>query len=97
MRTTRIILFTLLAVLTISSCSKPTTVAQKALKIAGKGTFVPSSYDISIGREPLSVIGLFVDYDEIFSSALIRSNEAEAIIKTGKYKECKGLCDREDL
>lgn len=64
------------------------TVAHEALRLVGKGTFVPSSYELASDREPLNVTSMFLFHDKIFSRDLINSNEAEYIIKNGSFKTC---------
>lgn len=72
----------------LSACSSPTSVAEKALKLVGVGTFVPSDVDRYLGRsEPLSTIGLFTDYASIFDNALIHSDEAENFLNSGVYSK----------
>lgn len=77
----------LVGISTLLSCSGPTGIAEKALKLAGRGTFVPSSIDIYLGNDDMATIGLFTDYDDIFNSALIHNDEAEFFLKYGYYKE----------
>ena len=69
------------------SCSSPTTVAEKALKLAGRGTFVPTAIDKYMGNEKLATVGLFTDYDNVFNSAFIHNDEAEFFLKNGFFKE----------
>lgn len=72
---------------TLLSCSSPTGVAEKALKLAGRGTFVPTAIDRYLGNDNMATVGLFTDYDDIFDSALIHSDEAEFFLKYGYFKE----------
>lgn len=69
------------------SCSGPTSVAEKALELAGRGTFVPTTIDRYLGSDNMATIGLFTDYDNIFNSALIHSDEADFFLKYGYIKE----------
>lgn len=78
--------FTIGIILTVS-CSGPTNVAEKALKLAGRGTFVPTTIDKYLGSDNMATIGLFTDHDDIFDSALIHTDEAEFFLKYGYFKE----------
>lgn len=69
------------------SCSSPTSVAEKALKLVGRGTFVSTSIDRYLGGDNMATIGLFTDHDDIFDSALIHTDEAEFFLKYGYFKE----------
>lgn len=75
----------------VTSCSGPNSVAEKALKLVGRGTFVPSIADRYMGNEATSTFGLFTDYDKIFSSALIHTDEAKYFLKYGVYKKTPRL------
>lgn len=74
-------------ILFFSSCSSPNGVAEKALKLVGRGTFVPTSVDKYLGGEPMSTIGLFTDYGDIFDNALIDNSEAEFFLENGYTRE----------
>lgn len=70
------------------SCSSPESVAQKALKVVGLGTFAPTEVDRYIGRtQGFEAITMFSDYDKVFSRDLIRSSEAEDFRRSGYYRE----------
>lgn len=69
------------------SCNSPTSVAEKALEIVGRGTFVPTDIDRYAGIEPRAVIMLTTDYGNIFDNALRYNYEALDFRKTGTYKE----------
>lgn len=76
-----------LALVSMVSCSSSSSVAEKALKLVGVGTFVPDAVDRYLGGENLAYMSLFTDYDDIFDSALIRNAEAEDFLKCGVYRE----------
>ena len=70
------------------SCSSPNSVADKALKLVGLGTFAPSDVDRYLGHSyGFETIKLFTDYDDIFDNALIDTDEALNFRKYGTYKE----------
>lgn len=73
----------------LSSCSTPTSVAEKALKVVGKGTFVPTDVERYVGIESSALISLTSDYGDIFDNALRRSQEAEDFRENGFFNEAK--------
>ena len=84
-----LIVFCSIILPTLSSCSSPTSVAEKALKVVGRGTFVPTDVDRYVGIEPRAIILLTSDYGDIFDDALRKSQEAEDFRENGYYKESK--------
>ncbi|MBQ7421625.1 MAG: hypothetical protein IJV27_05765 [Prevotella sp.] len=76
------------SLLLIASCSSPKSVADKALKLVGLGTFAPSDVDRYLGHSyGFETLKLFTDYDDIFDNALIDTDEALNFRKYGSYKE----------
>ena len=63
--------------ISIVSCSSPTSVAEKALKLVGLGTFVPDVVEKHFGWDSYNTLSLFTDYDNIFDNALIDTDEAD--------------------
>lgn len=85
-------LFTFISVLGICtssllSCSSPTGVAEKALRLVGRGTFVPTAIDRYLGDDVMATIGLFTEYGDIFDNALIHNDEAEFFLQHGYYEK----------
>lgn len=76
-----------IGIFSILSCSSPTSIAEKALKIAGRGTFVPTAIDKYLGDDTMATIGLFTDYGDIFDNALINNDEAEFFLQHGYFEE----------
>ena len=76
------------SLLFIASCSSPNSVANKALKLVGLGTFAPSDVDRYLGYSyGFETINLFTDYNDIFDNALIDTDKALYFRKYGSYKE----------
>lgn len=73
--------------ISIVSCSSPTSVAEKALKLVGRGTFVPDIAEKYLDRESLNTIKLFSDYGTVFDNSLIYTEEAEHFLKYNYYKK----------
>ncbi len=73
--------------ISIVSCSSPTSVAEKALKLVGRGTFVPDIAEKYLDIESLNAIKLFTDYGTVFDNSLIYTEEAEHFIKYNFYKK----------
>lgn len=87
MKTFRTICLSIFALTALASCSSPTSVAEKALKIVGRGTFVPTDVDRYVGTTPSAVIQLTSKYGDVFDRALQKKYEAEEVRKNGVYKE----------
>lgn len=83
----RFCFISLAAIICLSSCNTPTSVAEKALKLIGLGTFAPTDVDRYAGTEPYAVIMLTSDYGKIFDNSLIKNSEAEFAREHGYYKE----------
>ncbi len=78
------------SLLLIASCSSPNSVADKALKVVGLGTFAPSDVDRYLGNSYGSeILSLFTDYDDIFDNALIERDEAQNFRKYGFYRRAE--------
>ena len=73
--------------ISIVSCSGPTSVAEKALKLVGRGTFVQDIAEKYLDIESLNAIKLFTDYGTVFDNSLIYTEEAEHFIKYNFYKK----------
>lgn len=73
--------------ISIVSCSSPTSVAEKALKLVGLGTFVPDVVEKHFGWDSYNTLSLFTDYDNIFDNALIDTDEADHFLEYGDLKE----------
>lgn len=89
MKTRILSLFVFVASLLLAaSCSSSTSVANKALKLVGLGTFAPSDVDRYLGHSyGFETMKLFTDYDDVFDNALIDTDEALNFRKYGSYKE----------
>lgn len=83
----RMVILSFLAITCLVSCSSPTRVAENALSLVGRGTFVSSAIERQLGLEPLSTIGIFTEYGNTFDSALIRDSEANYFLAHGYTKE----------
>lgn len=76
------------SLLLMASCSSSNSVADKALKLVGLGTFAPSDTDRYLGHSYGSeTLSLFSDYGEIFDNILLRTEEATNFRKYGVYME----------
>lgn len=83
------LIFSIIVCAVLASCSSPTSVAEKALKTIGLGTFASSDLDRLLGTEPLAVIMLTTDYGDIFDDALQKSSEAEFAREKGYHRKTK--------
>lgn len=71
----------------LTSCTTPTSVAEKALNKIGLGTFASSDLEKQLGIEPLAVIMLTTNYGDIFDEALQKSSEAEFAREKGYHRK----------